>query len=48
MSDKTFLRLLIVIAAAGIISMIILLVYTVVLFSDVSVITFIANGRTFR
>ena len=46
MSDKTFLRLLIVIA--GIISMIILLVYTAVLFSDVSVITFIANGRTFR
>lgn len=48
MDDKTFLRLLVVIAAAGIISMIILLVCTAVMFSDVSVITFIANGRTFR
>lgn len=45
MSDKTFRRLLILTAAIGGASLIALVVYTAVLYSDVSIISFIANGR---
>lgn len=45
MSDKTFRRLLILTAAIGGASLVALVVYTAVLYSDVSVISFIANGR---
>lgn len=45
MSDKTFRQLLILTAAIGAISLIALVIYTAVLYSDVSIISFIANGR---
>ena len=45
MKDKTFSRLLAVILILGYISVIALLVYTVLLKQDDSVISYIANGR---
>ena len=45
MKDRTFGRLLAVILILGCISVIALLVYTVLLKQDVSVISYIANGR---
>lgn len=45
MKDKTFRRLLTVVLILGCISVIALLVYTEMLRREVSVISYIANGR---
>ena len=45
MQDKTFYRLLIAVTVLGALSVIALLVYTAVLQQNVSVISYIANGR---
>ncbi|MBR4021201.1 MAG: hypothetical protein IKI94_01165 [Ruminococcus sp.] len=45
MSDKLFRRLLTAVTIIGCISTILLLVYTIYLYNDCSIISFIANGR---
>lgn len=45
MKDKLFDRLLAVILILGCVSVIVLLVYTVILQRDASMISYIANGR---
>lgn len=45
MKDKTFDRLLAAVMILGIISVIALLIYTELLRRDVSIISYIANGR---
>ena len=45
MKDKTFDRLLTAVMILGIISVIALLIYTELLRRDVSIISYIANGR---
>lgn len=45
MNEKVFHRLLIAVAAAGILSVIVLIVYTYFLYKDCSIITYIANRR---
>ncbi|MCM1330159.1 MAG: hypothetical protein NC253_12045 [Ruminococcus sp.] len=45
MKEKTFRRLLAAITAAGILSTAALVAYTAVLYSNASIISFIANGR---
>lgn len=45
MSEKTFRRLLAAVTAAGILSTAALVIYTAMLYSNASIINFIANGR---
>ena len=45
MSDKTFRRLLWIVTAAGVASVIALAVVTYILYRDVSILTYVANGR---
>lgn len=45
MNDKTFKRLLLVCTAAGCIATTILVVVTIVMYRNCSIISFIANGR---
>lgn len=45
MKDKTFDRLLAAVMILGIISVIALLIYTELLRRDVSIVSYIANGR---
>lgn len=45
MSDKLFRRLLVLFTVIGCLFTIALVVYTIVLYRDCSIISFIANGR---
>lgn len=45
MSEKVYIRLFIIIAVLGILSVAALLAYTYYLYGDASIISYIANGR---
>ena len=45
MSEKVYIRILIIIAALGVLSAAALLAYTYYLYGDASIISYIANGR---
>ncbi len=45
MSDKLFRRIIAALTAIGCTSTILLVLYTILMYSDCSIISFIANGR---
>lgn len=45
MSDKLFRRIIVTLTVVGCVSTILLVVYTILIYRDCSIISFIANGR---